>query len=59
MTYNNNNDTCHSKPFDLFNSKSKVMFLLGRTLLFVESYSDPEDTSSWFFDDRSAHIIYR
>ena len=23
----NNNDTCHSKPFGLFNNKSKIIFL--------------------------------
>ena len=49
----NNNDTYHSKLFDLFNSKSKIMFLLRKTLRFAESFSYPEDTSSLFFDDKN------
>ena len=42
----NNNDTCHSKLINLFNIKSKKMFLLQQTLRFDESYYDPEDKSS-------------
>ena len=29
------------------------MFLLQKTLRFAESYSDPEDTSSLYFDDKN------
>ena len=49
----NSNDTCHSKLFDSFNNKPKIMFLLQRIIRLTESYSDPEDTSSWFFDDKN------
>ena len=54
----NNNDTWHSKIFDLFNNKSKIIFLLQFTVRFSVSYSDPEDISSWFFDDKMVHNIY-
>ena len=50
---NNNNDTCHSKLFDLFNNKSKILLLLRRTISFSESYSDPEDTSAILFDGKN------
>ena len=46
----NNNDTCHSKLFDLFNNKFKIYFLCRQNLHFTVSYSDPEDTYSRFFD---------
>ena len=49
----NNNDTCHSKLFDLFNNKPKIIFLLRLTLRLSESYCDPEDTSSLFFDGKN------
>ena len=50
----NNNDTCHLKLFDLFNNKSKIMFILQQTLGFAESYYDLYGTSSWLFDDKNS-----
>ena len=47
----NNFDTCHSKIIDLFNIKSKIIYLWQQTLSFDESYSDLEDTFSLFFND--------
>ena len=29
------------------------MFLLQQNIRFAESYSDPEDTSAWLFDDKN------
>ena len=49
----NNNDNFHSKFFDFFNNKSRIMFLWRRTVNFAESYSDPKDEASWFFDDKN------
>ena len=49
----NNNDTFYFKLFDLFNNKSKIMFLFQQKLCFTESYSDPKDTPSWLFDDKT------
>ena len=46
-------DTWHSKLFDLFNNKSKIIYLLQLTLRFAESYYEPEDTYSLFFDDKN------
>ena len=42
----NNNDTWHSKIFDLFNNKPKIMFLWRWIVCFAESYYDIEGTSS-------------
>ena len=47
------NYTFHSKLFDLFNNKFKIMFLCGKTDHFDESYSDPDDTYSWLFDRKN------
>ena len=54
----NNNDTCHSIPFDLFNNKSQIIFLLWCTIRFTVSCSDPEDISSWLFYGKMVHNIY-
>ena len=48
------NDTCHSKIFDLFHNKFKIIFLLQCTLHFAESYSDPEYTYSLLFDGKNS-----
>ena len=34
-------------------NESKIIFLLIQTLRFSGSYFDPEDVSSWFFDDKN------
>ena len=49
----NNNDTYHSKIFDLFNNKSNIIFSWQPTFCFAELYYDPEDIFWWFFDDKN------
>ena len=48
----NNNDIWHSKLFDLFNSKSKIIFYYDKLFVFL-SYYGPKYTSSWLFEDKN------
>ena len=37
----------------------KWYFNYEKIIRFSESYYDPEDTSSWFIDDKNVYNIYR
>ena len=45
----NNYYTCHSKLFDLFNNKSKIMFLSQQTLRFAESRLFDDQNGAYYF----------